>query len=116
VDRKEKYLGIYGALRAAYAFTDTFTVDVQVANQLGLFTLTWENDPLKSTTNILGAYAGVTYTVIETENVTFSVRGGVNLKLNSFTYQNYKASDSTVVKHKAGYLDFGIPIGLRVTY
>ena len=110
--RSESYLGLYNALGVKYAVTDSLTADLQAANQLGIFSLDWEEEAVQSVTDYFGLYAGVTYTVFETEKIRASLRGGVAAKLSSFSYQDPTTKDI----HKAGILDFGIPIGVKVEF
>jgi len=110
--RSEDYLGIYNALGLRYAVTNDMVADFQIANQHGIFTLNWEKDTLKSETNYLGMYAGVTYTVAETAYSRASIRGGFALKLSSFSYHDAFTMDV----YKAGITDIGIPIGVKVEF
>ena len=111
-DRSESYLGLYNALGIKYAITDDLLADFQIANQHGIFTLNWEKEPVKSVTNYLGLYTGVNFTVIESEKICASIRGGVAIKLSSYSYQNAVTAET----HKAGIFDFGIPLGIKVEF
>jgi hypothetical protein len=112
--RSENYLGYYAALGAAYNPSDVLTLYAQVANQLGVFTLRWEEDPLTSITDNLGAYIGVKYQFIKKFGFRSSVRGGLALKLHSYSYQETISADRLVLK--AGYCEFGIPIAIKVEF
>ena len=111
-ERYEDYLGFYNALGVKYALSSSFTVDFQAANQFGLFTLNWNKDSVSSSTNYLGCYLGASYSVIETEKIRASIRGGLDCKLSSFNYQDAK----TLKVHKTGIIDFGIPLGVKVEF
>ena len=111
-NRNEVYFGLYNALGFTYKLTDELAIDLQLANQMGTFTLYWEKDPIQSLTNNFGIYHGATFTIIEKNLVTASIRGGLDLKLSSYSYQ----SPADAKTHKAGYMDFGIPIGLKLEF
>ncbi|MDR2479983.1 MAG: hypothetical protein LBD48_11820 [Treponema sp.] len=112
--RNETYIGVYNALGARYEIARTLAVDIQAANQLGFFTLKWENAPLSSVSNCFGLYAGVACMVVEKDRVRASIRGGVDLRMNSYIYQDSTSTASPV--HRAGFIDFGIPVGLKVEF
>jgi hypothetical protein len=111
--RSEDYLGLYNALGANYKINDTLAVDLQLANRLAVFSLQWEGDPLSSVTNSFGVYAGATYPVYQKDKFHAGIRGGLDLKLNTYSYQDDSALRSV---HHAGYLDFGIPIAVKVVF
>jgi hypothetical protein len=111
--RSENYLGLYNALGASYRITESLTADLQLANQFAMFTLNWEEAPLESVTNSFGVYAGVTCKVYEKDNFHASIRGGLDLKWNSYSYQEDSVSASV---HKAGYMDLGIPVAVKVVF
>jgi hypothetical protein len=113
--RSENYLGLYNALGASYRITERLTADIQLANQLARFTLDWEEDPLESITNSFGVYAGVICTVYEKDNFHASIRGGLDLKWNSYSFQDPPPSQERAV-HKAGYMDIGIPVAVKVVF
>lgn len=110
-NRSENYFGLYTALGFNYAFTETFSAAIQAANQLGFFTLDWENDNLRSSSNILGLYAGAAFTIIEAANITASLSGGVAARINMNSYQDISANI-----HQSGVIEFGVPIGIKVQY
>ncbi|GHT73452.1 hypothetical protein FACS1894124_1840 [Spirochaetia bacterium] len=113
-DRKESYLGLYNSLGVKYEVNDRLTVDAQVANQLGLFTLDWEKVQLLSLTDSLGAYLGASFQIVEKAKVRATIHGGVALRLDSYEFQAFNSSAAPI--YKAGYLDFGIPLGLKVEF
>jgi hypothetical protein len=113
-DRTESYLGWYAALGAKYALTDELTILAQVANQLGIFSLAWEWDTIRSLVDYLGAFAGVDYQIMEKARFRATVSAGVSMKWAAYSYQDYISNDLDT--HKAGYIDFGIPLGIKVEY
>ncbi|MDR2478671.1 MAG: hypothetical protein LBD48_05085 [Treponema sp.] len=113
--RQENYVGVYSALGVKYALTEKCTADLQVGNQLGLFMLKWENDPLLSLSNYLGAYAGSVLTVYKSSLATAALRAGLSMKMSSYVYQN-PAPTLGYPEHKAGLVEFGIPVGIRVEF
>jgi hypothetical protein len=113
--RAEDYLGLYNALGLQYELNSALTLDFQAANQLGFFTLREGGAPVaKSVTETLGVYAGLTYTVIQNDRVHGSIRGGLDLKMGSYSYQDFGSKDKPI--HKTGYIDFGIPLGIKVEF
>jgi hypothetical protein len=111
--RYESYTGLYNALGANYKISEILALDLQLANRLAIFSLQWEEEALSSLTNSFGVYAGAAYTVYEKDNFHASIRGGLDLKLNTYSYQDDSASKNV---HHAGYLDFGIPIAVKVVF
>jgi len=111
-DRTEDYLGLYNALSVRYALTPVLSVSLQMANQCGIFSLSWEEDPVESVTNSYGLYAGAMYTVPVTKSVKCTVNAGAALRVNSYSYQEPGEKD----KHEAGYADFAIPIEVKVEF
>jgi hypothetical protein len=109
--RSENYFGLFNALGLRYAATDTLNIEVSVANQIGLFTLQGWDTQLTSTTDYLGAYAGLECTIIDVAGIKGSIRGGFDLRMASFDYQSVADKDGT-----AGYIDIGVPISLKVMY
>ncbi|MDR1174772.1 MAG: hypothetical protein LBK83_04805 [Treponema sp.] len=111
--RSESYVGLYNALGANYKITEVLAVDLQLANRLAVFSFRWEHNPLRSVTNSFGVYAGASYTVYQRGSFHASIRGGLDLKWNSYSYQEDSALRNV---HHAGYLDFGIPVALKVVF
>jgi hypothetical protein len=113
--RAEDYLGFYNALGFNYVLNSALTLDFAAANQLGFFTLREEGAPVaRSATETLGIYAGLTYTVIQKDRVHGSIRGGVDLKMSSYSYQDFGNKDKPI--HKTGHIDFGVPLGIMVEF
>jgi hypothetical protein len=111
--RSETYVGLYNALGVNYRITETLAVDLQAANRYAVFSLDWEESPVSSVTNSFGLYAGASYTVYQKDNFHASIRGGLDFKWNTYSYQD----DSTLRNtHYAGYLDFGIPVAVKVVF
>jgi len=108
----EQFLGVNNVLGVKYEATETLTVDLQVANQLGIFTLTWPGNSASTIANCLGLYAGADFRFLEIKGVRASVRGGFALALHSNTYQ----SPRDMKKFSAGYYDIAIPLGIKVEY
>jgi hypothetical protein len=115
-DRREDYLGLTNTLGIKLDFGKGFIGDFQVSNQLALFTLNWENDPLRAITNSSGFYTGVNYTLYKKGNISASIRGGLALRWNSFSFQEYLAGDDSYPIYRAGYLDLGVPLGVKVEF
>jgi len=113
-DRSESYLGLYNALGLNFLINEKLAADFQLANQLGVFTLKWEHDDIVSRSNNLGLYAGVTYKIVESERIHASICGGVAANLSFNSYQHAEPGSSRV--DKAGIVEFGIPIGVKVWY
>jgi len=113
-DRSESYLGLYNALGINYEINKKFAADFQVANQLGIFTLKWEHDDVVSRSNNLGLYTGAEYKIVENEKVHAGICGGVAANISFNSYQHIEAVSGRI--DKAGIVEFGIPIGLKVQY
>ena len=113
-NRRENYLGWYSALGVKFQVTQAFTADIQAANQFGTVTLEWENDPLTSFSNYLGVYAGGSWVMLTKGSAKCSIRGGVDVKISSFSYQDPIPTHTPV--YQAGYMEFGIPVGIRVEF
>ena len=113
-DRSESYLGLYNALGINFAINEKLAADFQVANQLGVFTLKWEHDDVVSRSNNLGLYAGVSYKIVESERIHATLCGGVAANLSSNSYQHAEAGGGRV--DKAGVVEFGVPVGVRIWY
>jgi len=111
-DRREDYLGLYNALGLKFTLTDTVALDFQAANRLGLFTLNWEKDAVSSSTDQLGGYLGCSYSRKGKGSLVATVRAGVAAVLVSASYQ---APGSENI-HKAGWLEFGVPLELKVEF
>lgn len=94
--------------------SDALNAEFSVANQFGSFTLKWEEDPLVSISDYLGAYLGMSCTVIEKAGVKGTVRGGLDFRMANYSWQDPGAQNRPA--SKAGYFDFGIPISLKVEY
>jgi hypothetical protein len=109
----ERYFGMNNVLALSYTVTKTLTAQLQAANQLGLFTLQWDNDPVHAVTDYTGLYAGAVLTIYGKNNAKASIRGGVACKISSFSYQ---AATIDAPEFKAGYIDFGFPLGLMVEF
>jgi hypothetical protein len=123
-DRKESYYALNNILGFQYAFNSAVTADVQVSSLLGIFSLDWakEKKPtLTSLSHYLGAYAGFTY-LFKEKTIRASLTGGLALRVASFSYQqpamimNESSGMLYHPIHKAGYMDFGIPLRLKVEY
>jgi hypothetical protein len=114
-NRAENYFGLYHALGVKYEITAALTAGLQAASQLGIFSLR-ENSFLaaRSISETLGLYAGVTYTLIENSHIRGSIRGGFDIRISFYTYQDFGSQDKPI--HKAGYIDFGIPMGILVEF
>ena len=112
--RTERYLGLYNALAVKYNLTDALLASVQVANQLGVFSLDWNKDPVSSLTNVFGAYAGIAFKAVEFGSVRGTVSCGVDIKWSSYVFQD--AVSRLLPIHRGGYIDFGIPLGLKVEF
>jgi hypothetical protein len=111
----EEYFGLYNALGLQYELSGAFIVEFQAANRLGFFTLREGGAPVaRSVTETLGLYTGLVYTVIQTDRIRGSIRGGFDLKMSSYSYQDFGSRDKPV--HKTGYIDFGIPLGLKLEF
>lgn len=114
--RTERYVGIYNALAVRYdIISQVLVADIEVGNRLAIFTLEWEEDPLKAVTNALGVYTGVIYRVYKNDNFHASIRGGLDLTWNSYSFQDPPPSLARPV-HKTGYIEFGIPIAVKVEF
>jgi hypothetical protein len=111
--RSETYVGLYNAMGVNYKITKTLAADIQLANQFAVFSLDWEEAPLKSTTNSFGIYAGASYTIYEKGNFHAGIRGGLDIKWNNYSYQDDSALRNT---HRAGYMDLGIPVAVKVVF
>ena len=111
-DRMESYLGFYNALGITYNFKKELSVDLQAANQHGIFTMEWEKDTMQAITNYFGLYTGVTYTVYESDKINAGLRGGLALKFSSYSYMDPYNFNT----HKAGITEIGIPLGLKVVF
>jgi hypothetical protein len=111
--RSEGYFGMNNVLGIKYEATKTLTAQLQAANQLGLFTLQWENDPVHSVTDYIGVYAGSIITIYGKNGAKASIRGGIALKASLFSYQTATAEAPTF---NAGFIDFGFPLGLMVEF
>ncbi|MDR1099037.1 MAG: hypothetical protein LBL28_01005 [Treponema sp.] len=113
--RAEDYLGFYNALGLKYEINNALDLDFQAANQLGFFTLREDGAPVaRSITESLGLYTGLSYRVIQRDRVRGSIRGGIDLKISSYSYQDFGSKDKPT--HKTGYIDFGIPLGIKVEF
>jgi hypothetical protein len=113
--RAEEYLGIYNALALAYELSEVLLLNFQAANQYGTFTLREERGAVaQSFTETLGLYAGLSYKIIRTDRISGSIRGGFDLRMSSYSYQDFGSKDKPI--HKTGYIDFGIPLGLKVEF
>ena len=111
-DSEERYFGLNSVLCLKYDMSDSLTADLQIANQLGIFTLAWPGGSASAITDNLGVYAGVIYRMWENEKFKAGVQCGLALALRSFQYQN--VTDGK--KYNAGYLDFGIPLGIKLEF
>jgi hypothetical protein len=120
VDGSEDYLGLYNALGVKYTVSEALAVDVQAANQLGIFTYNGKGNGVslttKATTNYLGGYGGVTYTIVRPNGVKGSIRCGVAVKWSSYSYQDPTVGTLEKPVYEAGYVDFGIPVGLKIEF
>jgi hypothetical protein len=115
-DWKESYLGLFNALAAEYAVSGNLTATVQAANRLGTFTLDRADEAaaVTSVTNSLSLYAGVNYRIAgRRELVRFTIRTGFACNLNSYLYQFTAAGEPI---QRAGYVDYGIPLSLALTF
>jgi len=113
-NRSESYLGLYNALGINYEINENLSADFQAANQLGIFTLKWEHDDVVSVSSNLGLYAGVTYTIVQNEKIHASINAGLAANLSFNSYQHAEPGSNKV--DKAGIVEFGIPVGIRVQY
>jgi len=113
-DRSESYLGLYNALGINFQITEKLTADFMAANQLGIFTLNWENDDAVSKSNNLGLYTGITFKIIQSDKIETSFCAGVAANLSFNSYQHAEPGSDNV--DKAGIIEFGIPIGIKVKY
>jgi hypothetical protein len=117
--RTENYLGIYNALGLAYQLSPALSLDLQIANQLGLFTLDFvtidgEAGTLKSSTNVLGSYAGFSYVIpSQKTSAKATLHAGLACKWSAYQYQRL---DNNYTIDQAGYLDFGIPLEVKVEF
>jgi hypothetical protein len=111
-DRAERYLGLYNAIGARYQLTARLGFEADIANQLGFFTLDWENGAVSSSTEMLGVYAGAAFFAVNSARIRASLRGGFCFRLNAYTYQD--AISGSI--YRASYTEFGIPIGLKVEF
>jgi hypothetical protein len=85
-----------------------------VANRLGIFTLNWEKDPRSSVTDSLSAYAGVSYRINGRRDLVRTViRTGVACNINNYSYHFTDANSSV---QRAGYIDYGIPLSLALSF
>jgi hypothetical protein len=114
-DRSETYLGLMNALGVKYAISDTLTADLQAANELGVFTLKWEQDPLVTSSEYLGLYAGVTHKFIKTDRISASLSAGAAVKMVFYTYY-IGENEAKPISTSASYTDFGIPLMLSVQF
>ncbi|MCL2044683.1 MAG: hypothetical protein FWG89_11155 [Treponema sp.] len=112
-DRSESYLGLYNALGVKYSITPSLAADVQAANQYGVFKLKWERDDARTYTNYFGLYSGLTYTITERENMQATLQGGIALRLSSYFYDD---PGTGITCHRAGIIEFGIPLRLKVEF
>jgi hypothetical protein len=117
--RTENYLGVYNALSAQYAVNDAMSLTAQAANRLGFFTLksenkeNWGSAPLTSITESLSLYAGINYMISRPSGVQFTIRTGLACVVNNYLYQ---FTDERASIQKAGYIDYGIPLSLAITF
>jgi len=112
--RKETYLGFFNALGMKFEASETFAIAVQAASHLGLFTLTWEEDPRTSRTSSINFYTGVNYQINgRQENVKTVIRTGLTFNLNNYKY-HFNDTNSNI--QKAGYFDFGIPFSIALSF
>ncbi|MCL2043146.1 MAG: hypothetical protein FWG89_03305 [Treponema sp.] len=118
-NRREQYTGIFNALGARYAVNETLSAEASVSSQMGVFILQWdEGDNPVSYTHYLGAYLGVSCDVfsISNDRVRGTLRGGLDLRLSSFAHQRIIQGQREINTHRAGVIEFGIPVSLRVQY
>jgi hypothetical protein len=116
-DRREDYLGLTNTIGVKCDLGKGLIGDFQASNQLAIFTLNWERDPLSAITNSTGLYTGVNYTLYKKGNINAGIRGGIALRWNSFSYQKYlEGGGGSFPVYNAGYLDFGIPLGVKVEF
>lgn len=124
--RQEYYFGLYNAFGARYDLTNVLALDLQIANQAGFFTLKTEGDPVMSTVDRLGIYLGANYTLADNRISRLTFRGGLSLDIHAYGYQHYEITDDpgnnkkTIFTakdtYKAGFVNFGIPIGLKLEF
>jgi len=113
-NRSEDYFGLYNALGIRYAINDTFSITAQAANRLGIFTLNWEKDARSSVTDNLSLYAGANYRINgRRELVRIVIRMGLACNVNNYSY-HFTDKNSSI--QRAGYIDFGIPLSLALTF
>ncbi|MCL2043155.1 MAG: hypothetical protein FWG89_03350 [Treponema sp.] len=109
--RQENYLGLYNALGVNYHLDEKTTLMFQLANQMGLFTLTYEEGKVRTLIDHLGFFAGIRYSFVENDYMRAVFRTGLALYLHSFQHQ-----EPGVGTHRAGWYDFGIPLALTVSF
>jgi hypothetical protein len=111
--RSEDYLGLFNALSVRYAISGSLLAEVSAASQLGLFTLTWEEEPVQSIFHYMGLYAGVTYSVIKKPGIKGSIRGGFTLRVANYTNQ---LTTGDFLTAKAGFYEIGVPLAVMVEF
>ena len=115
LDRRENYFGLFNALNVRYAITNQLAADGSVSSQFGRFSLNWNGNKTASTTSYLGIYIGVLYTIFDIAGISGVIRGGLDMRLSSFTYQAASITD-VMPKYPAGVFEFGIPVSLMLQY
>ena len=111
-DRAEKYTGLNNVLGLSFMAGGNMVLDLQLANQLGIFKLVWDGGEAHSISNLFAVYSGMQYRIIEKAGLSAVIQCGIALNVHSYSYQN---PDNKKV-YKAGYTDFGIPLSLKVEY
>ncbi|MDR2480205.1 MAG: hypothetical protein LBD48_12970, partial [Treponema sp.] len=123
--RREYYTGLYNAFAVRYDMTKVLAFNLQIANQAGFFTLKTEGDPVVSTSDRLGIYLGANYSLADNGISRLTFRGGLSLDIYSYGYQHYEIAGISGTKrtdftakdtYKAGFINFGIPIGLKLEF
>ena len=118
LNRSEKYFGIGNIIGFQYSINNSILADFSLSSQLGIFILDWERDALKTTVHHLGVYTGCRFIIMERAGVQASINTGLALKLSSYKHMDSESAafDSKYITSKAGYIDFGIPLGVKVEY
>jgi hypothetical protein len=116
IGRSELYLGLFNAIGLRYAISEQLSTELSITSQFGRFSLNWDGRDASSTTHYLGAYVGASFIAFDlAAGIRGAIRGGLDVRLSSFTFQNAHLTNA-MPKHKAGVLEFGIPISVMVLY
>ncbi|MCL2043141.1 MAG: hypothetical protein FWG89_03280 [Treponema sp.] len=109
----ERYFGLNNVLGASYQVNETLIVDLQIANQLGLFTLKQGKTTVATAIiNRFEIYGGAGLHFAYGKHFNAKLTGGLLFALNTFSYEEPEFR----ARSNAGYVDFAIPLGIHVSY